>query len=217
MRVPVAIQYGRKSGSRGNTYTMVFRPGEPTAQAVLVPCTAKIETIDGVIAEANALWQAEAPNAKPGTLHKSWGCVGALFGPGTAHQELTADWTSHFQKVDAQCVSIVNSDGLLDIDWPSLPDGQPVDFDVILATANQPEAHAPTAQIVADAWADQCGYEEYFFNNVLHGIRTFEDHEIWRRIEEKAPCWLEKREYQQAIEILRSEVVNVASDSASRP
>jgi hypothetical protein len=216
MPVRAPIYYGRKSVSRRNTYTMVLRRGEPTGQAVLVPCTTKIRTIDSLIDEANALWQAEAPYAKPGTLHKSWGCVGALFGPGAAHQELTADWTAHFQKIGVQCVSVVNPDGLLDIDWPSLPDGRSVDFDVILATANKAEVPAPTARVVADAWVDQCGYEEYFFNNVVHGIRTSDDHEIWLRIEEKAPCWLEKkeREYQQAIDILRSKV---APDSSSKP
>lgn len=219
MPVRVAISYGRKSSSRGDTYTMAFRPGGPCGQAVLVPCATTIETIDDLISEANSLWQAEAPNAKPGSLHKSWGSVGALFGSDTAHQRLTADWKAHFQKVRAKGVSVVNSDGLLGIDWPSLQDGQPADFDVILATANKPEANAPTARIVADAWVDQCGYEEYFFNNVLHNIRTSDDREIWRRIEEKSPCWLEKkkREYQQAIEILRAEAANAGSVSASRP
>lgn len=189
---------------------MVFRRDDPTAQAVLVPCTAKIGTIDGLIAEANALWRAEDLNANPGTLHKRWGCVGALFRPGAAHQELTANWLAHIRKIGYKSVSVVNSDGILDIGWPSLSDGQPADFDVILATANKPDDPAPTAQVVADAWADKCGCEDYFFNNVLHGIRTSDDHEIWRRIEEKGPCWLEKKkkEYQQAVEILRSEVTN---------
>lgn len=210
IQVWAPICYGRKSGSRGNTYTMVFRPGEPTGEAVLVPCTAKITTIDSLIVEANALWQAEAPNAKPGALHKSWGCVGALFGPDAAHGKLAKNWTAHFQKTGARGISVVSSEGLLDIDWPSLRDGRPADFDVVLATANRPEDHVPGARVIADAWADQCSYEDYFFNNILSGIRTSDDLEIWRRIEERSPSWLDQksRDYQQAIDILRTEAAN---------
>jgi hypothetical protein len=72
-QVPVQapVHYGRKSTSRSNTYTMVFGPGGQTGKAVLVPCAAEIETIDGLITEASALWQAEDANAKQGVLHKS--------------------------------------------------------------------------------------------------------------------------------------------------
>jgi hypothetical protein len=61
---------------------------------------------------------------------------------------------------------------------------------------------------------DQCGHENYFFNNVQHGIRTPDDGDIWRRIEEKSPCWLEKkqRKYRKAVEILRVEAANITQD-----
>ncbi|MFN0193822.1 MAG: hypothetical protein ACKVP5_17920 [Aestuariivirga sp.] len=205
--VRVPIYYGRKSRSRGDTYTMAFGPSEPAGQAVLVPCSAKICKIDSLIAEAHALWKAEAPKAKPTAISSEWECVGALFGRGQAHAKLSADWIAHFQNVKAQCVSVINADGLLDIRWPNTLDDKPADFDIVLATATKPGVTKPSAQDVADAWADQCGNEDYFFNNVLHGIRTPDDGIIWRRIEEKVPCWLEKkkREYQGAIEILRSE------------
>lgn len=210
--VRLPIYYGRKSSSRRNTYTMAFGSGEPAGQAVLVPCTTKISTIDSLVGEANVLWKAEAPKAKQKAISSDWGCVGALFGQGEAHAKLSADWTAHFKNVKAQYVSVVNTDGLLDIGWPNMPDGRPVDFDIILATAAKPEVTAPSAQDIADAWTDQCGNEDYFFNNVLHGIRTPADGGIWRRIEEKAPCWLEKkkRDYQEAIGILRSEIANHA-------
>lgn len=85
-------------------------------------------------------------------------------------------------------------------------DGHPVDLDVILAAVTKPDAKPPTAQAIADAWIDQCdGYERYFFNNVLHGIRTSDDSEIWCKIEERSPCWLKAEAYKEAIEILRSE------------
>jgi len=207
-QVPVRapIYYGRKSRSRGSTYTMAFRPGDSSAQGVLVPCTEKANKIESLVSEPNALWQAEDANAKPGTLHKSWGCVGALFGPGKAHAKLSADWTTHFQTVKTRCVSIVNANGLLDIGWPNGLDGQPADFDVILATATKPAVEPPTAHAVADAWVSQLGgHENYFFNNVKHGIRTLDDLAIWRRIEERSPRWINAETYKEAIKILQGE------------
>lgn len=204
--VRVPVHYGRESGSRGNTYTMAFRPGESSAQAVLVPCAAKSETAEMLVAEANALWQAEDANAKPGALHKPWGCVGALFKQETASVSLAVEWTAHFRKVNAQCVSLINADSLLDINWPATLDGQPADFDVILGTATRPETEPATAPAIADAWADQHGgHENYFFNNVKHGIRTPDDLDIWRRIEERSPPWLNSAAYEEAIDILRAE------------
>lgn len=204
--VRVPIYYGRQSRSRGDTYTMTFSRGKPTGQAMLIACTAEIKTIENLIAEANALWKAEAPNATQGTLHKSWGCVGALFGPSAVNERLAADWTGHFQRIETRCVSVVNSDGLLNITWPNMLNGKPADFDVILATTTKPEAEPPTAHTVADAWAGQdAGHESYFFNNVKHGIRTSDDIEIWRRLEEQAPPWLRSPKYEEAIAMLRVE------------
>jgi hypothetical protein len=153
-RVPVraAIYYGRISGSRGNTYTMAFRTGGSPGHAVLVPCVGKIAAVDNLIEEANALWQAEDASANPGSLHKSWGCVGASFPPDKAHAKLSAEWTAHFQKVKTRCVSVVNANGLLDIGWPDTLADRPADFDVILATATKPETILPSAETVADAW-----------------------------------------------------------------
>lgn len=191
---------------------MSFGSGEPTGQGVLAPCTAKITTIDGLITEASALWQAEDANARPGVLHKPWGCVGALFGQGAAHANLSANWTAHFQKVKAHCVSVVDANGLLGIGWPNAADGKSAGFDVILATATKPEVKPPTADVVADAWlAQKDGHERYFFENVRHGIRTPDDGEIWQRLKEKAPCWLEKKmgEYREAIRTLSAEAANV--------
>ena len=64
----------------------------------------------------------------------------------------------------------------------------------------------PSAEEVADAWADQQdGYEQYFFKNVRNGIRTPDDSRIWHRIEERKPDWLSRDAYGPAIKILRSE------------
>lgn len=204
--VRAPIHYGRKSVSRGKTFTMAFRRGEPTGQGVLVPCIRKIGTIDDLIEEARVLWRAEDESAKPKCIHKSWGCVGAEFGTDAANLKLAADWTAYFQKVNAQPVSVVNTDGILEIAWPSTPDGSAADFDVILATATKPEMAPPTPRAVADAWIAQGdGFERYFFENVRHGIRTPDDGDIWKRIEERLPPWLKTSTYERAVEILRAE------------
>ncbi len=207
-KIPVKapFYYGRKASKRGNTFTMVFGTDEPSAQGVLVPCAKEFENINGLTEEAQALWKAEDPKAKPGCIHKSWGCVGALFGPKPANSSLMKEWTNFFRKVKAQCVSIVDSDGKLNIPWPNTMDGQPVDLDVILATSTKLEEKRPTAQAIADAWIGQCnGNESYFFNNVQDGIRTSDDSKIWCWIEECSPYWLKAEAYKEAIEILRSE------------
>lgn len=206
MHVRAPIHYGRKSRGWGYAYTMALKADGSSGQGVLVPCVNKVQSIENLAEEAQALWQAEDPNAEPGMLHKSWGCVGALFGPDTSHQALAADWTAHFQAVKTRCVSVVNAEGLLEIDWPNGPDGQPADFDVILATVTKPEAEPPTPRAVADAWISQNDeYERYFFNNVKHGIRTPDDLDIWRRIEERAPRWIKAESYREAIDTLRAE------------
>ncbi len=210
IRSSASNSYGRKSASRGNTYTMTFRTGDASGHGVLVPCSKEIKTNDDLVQEVQALWKAEAPNSETGTISSDWGCVGALFRSDAATQKLAADWTAYFQKAKAQTVSVVKKNGLLDIGWPNKLDGTLVDFDVILATANEPENSSPTAQVVADAWADQCGYEDYFFNNVRCGIRTPDDGAIWQRLNEKSPCWLEKKEqeYREAIDTLCVEAAN---------
>lgn len=78
-----------------------------------------------------------------------------------------------------------------------------MDVDCILATANKPLNGELTPEAVADAWiAQDQGHERYFFNNVLHGIRTSWDEVIWRRIESRQPEWLGNSAYAEAVGIL---------------
>lgn len=217
-QVPVRapFYYGRKSGEkRGHTFTMTFGTGKSSAQGIIVPCVAKIAGIADLIEEANALWRAEDANATAGQIYKSWGCVGALFNPKVTDQKLAADWADHFRRVRAQGVSVIGADGRLGIPWPVTLGREPADFDVILATATKPEADRPTARDVADAWIAQTGgHENYFFENVLHGIRTPDDGDIWCRIQERSPSWLKPEAHKQAVDILRAE--RVVREAASR-
>src|SRR3546814_8890352 len=91
-RVP--IYYGRKSASRGNTYTMTFRRNDPSVMAALVPCQREIETIEDLKDEVEALWKAEAPNSQSGTIGSGWGCVGVLLGSDERSEEHTSELQS---------------------------------------------------------------------------------------------------------------------------
>jgi len=204
--IKVPIRYGRLSEGRGNTYTMVLGTGEDFGDAVLVPCMATIED-DGarLIAEAEALWKAEQPRATLHTMSASWGCVGALFLAKSTVAE--KGWVKDFRSKVRKPTLPVDADGKLGVQWQiTTVDGSPPDMDVILATATQPAPTRPSPAGIADAWiAQHGGHERYFFENVRHGIRTPEDGLIWRRIEERAPPWLQSGAYGQAVSLLRAE------------
>lgn len=207
-RIPVQapIWYGRRSQSRGNTYTMTFRQEGPLGVAMLVPCQRAIETIDDLRSEAHALWKAEAPNADPEAIGANWGCVGVLFANDQATESLATHWSACFQRMYKSRIPAVSLDGSLEIPPLERMNYARHDVDIILGTATAPEPTPPSANDVADAWIGQDkGHERYFLENVRHGIRTAADAEIWARIETKSPAWLANNDYIDTISKLRSE------------
>jgi hypothetical protein len=212
--VHAPIYYGRKSTSRGNTFTMTFRRDGRLGVALVVPCKREIEVIQDLVIEARALWKAEAPKSKSGAIASDWGSVGCLFGNEGARDLLSADWGNQFRRAGGKELSVVTADGQFDIPWPTDADDAPVELDIILATATIPEIEQPTAKAVADAWIRQRdGYERYFIENVRSGIRTADDLHIWARIEEQAPSWLVTADiYTEALTLLRKEAEHIDAD-----
>ncbi|MGA1832457.1 hypothetical protein [Rhizobium wenxiniae] len=205
--VPVSapIDYGRISSSRSNTFTMVLRSDGPLGTGILVPCRRDVVTIDDLVAEASALWKAEAPKAKTGALSSSWGSVGVLFRERAMNAGLVESWQAHFKKMGAKSLAVVGSDGSLNIPWPTTEDGASADFDLVLATATVPENVKPSPEAVARAMLCQAdGHENYFLNNVLNGIRTAADDEIFTIIERGSPNWISADENRDAIAILKA-------------
>lgn len=203
--VCVPIDYGRISSSRANTFTMVLRSNGPQGVGILLPCRREVLTIDDLVSEASALWKAEAPKAKTGALGSAWGSVGILFQEAAQNAELAAAWAAHFKKMETKALAVVASDGSLNIAWPETDDGRGAEFDVILATATVPENQTPSPKTIAKAILGQTGgHESYFLNNVLHGIRTASDDEVFAEIERENPDWITADKYRDALAILRA-------------
>ena len=203
------IRYGRRSQSRGNTYTMVFSNGHQLGQAKAVPCARSVSCLEELIDEAECLWAAEQPSNqnpdKKKRLSEKWGCIALLAHPSfqkTPGQELLRQlldgWAKrvslegnyddkNYNEPDGRC--LVDNRGILQIPWPDRTDGSgPLPFDIVLATATTPTPDSETqdyhsASAVAQAWkSDKNGHDKYFWRNRQHGIHTFQDEEIAKQL-----------------------------------
>lgn len=201
LHVRAPIRYGRRSSSRGHSYTMVFSAGmekERFGQAIVLPCKHPATTVDDLLEEAKHLWAAESNGERTARIYKSWGCVALL--PNLKRklpEGLVAGWKSYVSgkrdypqlksaKAERKAVS---ASGILKICWPQLPDGTDLKFDALLATATNPTIKNdcyPSARAIAKAWTTGQGnrYISYFDNNVSSGITTWQDQEI--------KCWLDQ-------------------------
>ena len=65
--VRAPIRYGRKSSTRGNSYTMVFSAGlceKKFGQAIVVPCRRPVRDTDDLVEEAVYLWAARETHVR---------------------------------------------------------------------------------------------------------------------------------------------------------
>jgi hypothetical protein len=180
---------------------MIFTRDETTSGVgIVVPCQREVLGVDDLFDEALHLWRAEVNNSDESRLWSDWGSVGLAVRPGYS---LPADWRAAWlSRFDTQKVAIPLLDqGLLNIPWPSPLSGPPLDVDVLLATANKPSDRLATPFEIADAWIRH-GHEEYFLNNVRHGLLTPDDEAIWRRMWQQRPDWLGESQYRDTIETL---------------
>ena len=201
--VRAPIRYGRRSKTRGCSYTMVFSSGlgaDDYGRAIVVPCSQRARNVADVVDEAVYLWTAETPTGKNPQRRVSaetgWGCVGLLPNP---ERPLPADVRAGWkQKVSREpCYgrlkaadnedAAVDESGFLTIPWPESEDGAGLKVDVLLATTTNPTIDGgdyPSAQQVADAWnsCDGRDYVDYFCRNRAYGIKTFQDDSIQKRL-----------------------------------
>lgn len=192
--VTAPIRYGRLSASRGNTYTMVFSRKAPAGQAKVLRCVRTISTPADLNMEAEALWKAEQPSAASGRIASQWGCVALICNPDRKVPEyLLKAWAERVGRErnygevtqTQEEGRLIDKNGHILIDWPKLVDtGEPVQLDLLLVTANDPEISTtrpsyPDSVTIAGAWnVAASNHAEYFWRNVENGICTFQDAEI---------------------------------------
>lgn len=196
--VKVPIRYGRKPKPT-STYSMVFaRSCSEAARlgtGLVVPVRAECRDPQHLIGEAEHLWAAEKNSEQLSGICSEWGKVCVLRNPkGDAGQILEA-WRTHIMTLDGKYTALPAADaedslldpttGLALFDWPEdrATNQGLLGFDLLLMTANKPTLNASrqyaTADQIASAWwADTVNNGRYFYNNLHHGITTFQDDAI---------------------------------------
>lgn len=186
--VRVPIRYGRRSVTRGRSFTMVFSTGlheSNFGRAIVVPCKSP-----DLVNEARHLWDAESNGTGRNGVSARWGRIGVILNPDSnVPPEQIDRWQNlivgehfydHMTSPEGEPVA-VSKLGFLNISWPTHEDGSSLEFDALLATATNPNCgHYPSAKMIAEAWSSTEGrkYVCYFWNNWENCIRTFQDDEI---------------------------------------
>jgi hypothetical protein len=199
--VCVPIRYGRKSISRGCTYTMVFSGAlsqdvQKLGCGIAVPCRKRVLSAGDLVGEAEHLWEAENGQFN-GKLSANWGCISLLVNPkADVPDELLEEWDIRVKgelgygklKHAQDEKPIVDQQGLLKIPWPEPCAGGELALDLLLATATDPTLRNksyPTAEEIAQAWKEDTGEKvEYFLKNRESGISTFQDEAIQEHLDE---------------------------------
>ncbi len=197
MDVAAPIRYGRKSSSRGDTYTMVLSMKAQLGRAKLVPCARAINDSNDLLNEAVHLWRAESQRMSDSAVSETWGCAALKIRDGVVcPDEIKAKWAQvaqdkakHFNIRHAHDeLPLLDNSGILQMAWPTKADGKPVlEVDALLVSTNQPTLTARNEYAdpydIARAWLRCPEHDHYFYKNKEHGIKTFEDdtilEEIW--------------------------------------
>lgn len=193
--VTAPIRYGRKSSSRGNTYTMVFSQlcaaPDKLGTGIVVRALRDCRNGNDLIAEAQRLWAAERKAHELGATCAGWGRVCLLKHPDFKMADPVLDkWRAASSPCHLPLSTATDEDPVVDhdsglalIDWPNdVSTGEPLaDYDVLLMTATEPtltNRSYPTPETIAEAWRRNPHYLHYFHENRACGITTFEDQEL---------------------------------------
>jgi hypothetical protein len=208
--VEAPIRYGRLSSS--GTYTMVFSPSVPQmGTAKVLKCAHSIEDPNDLINEAECLWTAERRQQRgDGTISSTWGCVALLVSPFRQTPEDFLEAWAERVSGDPQYGQfqysplegpIVNTRGILQIEWPRLLESSdPLPLDLLVAPSNEPsfegDARAyPSAETIAFAWKRSSEQkpedkrESYFWKNRKARITTFQDNAIEQILDNRGGCF----------------------------
>lgn len=203
--VRVPTRYGRLSGSRNNTYTMVISPeyAMKLGTGKVIRCRRDVDSAKDLIDEARQLWRAEDDNSNGRCISKGWGCVTILVPPDfhdvdeeakEARKAFLAAWAKHtkgegsygrlsFSQGDKAAAGggEIICDGCLQIEWPLQTSGEALPLDLLLLTATDPGLGVPEKQDQYPspqqiaAAWNKNGHVYYFRCNRLAGIHTVDD------------------------------------------
>lgn len=191
--VHLPICYGRESSSRNDTCTIVYSTNtqKNLGTGFIIPTkTNPINTLEELNDNVVGLINAER-NCKPFQgYYWDWGAVGFKLNPKLDRFDkiyntitdywkkrlnLTKNFDEDFQKFGFKNeASILNNFGELQYDWPEEID----QFDFIITTVPEPNIPQPSPQQIVKKMCDG-SYYEYFFNNIVSGINTNQDEQIW--------------------------------------
>ena len=161
---PHPIRYGRRSQSRGDSYTMVFSrslDADLLGRAIVVPCRGDVSGISDLVAEAEWLWAAERNCSRCDCVSGKWGCVSVVENEkNRLPKTLREGWTQHVSDKPGYGKmfglrdepSAVDDDGFLAIPWPL--DGSELELDLLLSTATKPVKKYPDSDEIARAWSE---------------------------------------------------------------
>ncbi len=192
------IRYGRISGK--GVYTMVFSElaeiNNNWGTIYFVPFKKEINSFQGIFNQARYLSNAEGADDKNLVKGngKKWCVIGILFNP-TFDKERKMILLNKFQqKLNEEnlndeyskfCispeVSILSPQGEININWPKATNPKNQEglnlYDFIIATCPQQNLESyPDAATIKTAVLNDA--RNYFYNNILNGITTFQDREI---------------------------------------
>lgn len=193
--VKVPIRYGRESTE--GIMTMIFsnRMSKKSGFAYVVPLKSTINNQDELLCECVALSQAEGMNKN---LVAPWGAIAYLLNDSTIEasvkkeiiklfrQKKNDDVDTHEFRIGKERTCITKS-LRLNINWvaPILSsDKAKIDeFHFLLATPTKPRPldSIPTYDRIAETIKSDTT-RKYFMNNLSHGIITYDDFEIAKRL-----------------------------------
>jgi len=201
-RVYLPIRYGRCSGGRQNTYTMVFSTkcyskGYGLGTGWILPIKAEINSFDDLKREACEMGEAEGFDEENNWLSSEWGSVALLLNPNKKidlaikdkWRELLSGNEYKERLMNAHLKSeksAIDSNGFLAIRWPKeiTSEGKLEDIDFLIATVTKStliNGKYPTVYQIADAMK-KAKYCNYFAKNREHEITTFQDAKLSKLI-----------------------------------
>ena len=201
IHVKAPIRYGRISGNGSNQqYTMIFSKScdnkNTYGTAYVIPFKRRpIKSIKGLENQARFLSEAEGANDKKLCKgEREWCTIGLLFNrklESGIKNKILNKWKgllskdgclqdTHNYKIGDE-KSILSNDGEILINWPKAIDDNKQkkidEFDIIIATCTKPNltGYPSIDDLKMAANNDK---RKYFYQNIKHGITTFQDRSI---------------------------------------